>query len=158
MSTPAPEKPVVEHHEEARHLLAVGGSLKAAHDMLMSQFNVLQTRAQLLLTVATLALTITGFSGPRIAAAGAFQRYSMAAGLVFVLASMLLILGGSLRIRWVTQFRRPEGSDETALLAQILCYRDRKTRLFFVELCLLLTGLALYIAAVVAYFLFGVIE
>jgi hypothetical protein len=158
MNPPAPERPVSVHHSESRHLLAIAGDLRGALDMVTKQFNVLQTRAQLLLTVATLALTITGFSGPRIAAAGYFQRYAMAAGLVFVLASMLIILGGSLRIKWVTQFRAPPGGDDAALLAQIVCHRDRKTRLFFVELCLLLAGLTLYVAAVVAYFLFGVAE
>lgn len=158
MKPPAPEHPESVHHAESRHLLAVGGGLKGALDMLMQQFNVLQTRAQLLLTVATLALTITGFSGPRIAAAGLFQRYAMAGGLLFVLASMLLILGGSLRIKWVTQFRAPPGGDDAALLAEIVCHRDRKTRLFFAELCLLLTGLTLYISAVIAYFLFGIAD
>lgn len=152
---PAPEKPVACQHDEARHLLAVGAGLDGALRLLMAQFSVLQTRSQLLLTVATLALTITGFSGPRIAAAGEFQRYGLAAGLALVLASMLLILGGSLRIRWVTQFRRPEGGDDTALLAQIVCYRDRKTRLFFIEVCLLLAGLTAYVAAIIAYFLGG---
>ncbi len=151
----ATEQPLPIHHEEARHVLAVGGSVKGAHDMLTSQFNVLQTRAQLLLTVATLALTITGFSGPRIAEAGAFQRYAMAGGLALVLSSMLLILGGSLRIKWVTQFRRPTDGDDVALLAQIVCYRERKTRLFFLELCLLLAGLTAYVAAVIGYFLSG---
>jgi hypothetical protein len=152
---PPPENPVAAHHDEARHLLAVGGGLRGALELLMTQFNVLQTRSQVLLTVSTLALTITGFSGPRIAESGDFSRLAMAVGLVFVLASMLLILGGSLRIRWVTQFRAPSGGDEAALVAQIVCHRDRKTRLFFVELCLLLAGLAAYVAAVVAYFLFG---
>ena len=66
----------------------------------------------------------------------------LAGGLVLVLLSMLLIIGGSLRIRWVTQFRAPPGGGDAELVAQILCYRDRKTRLFFAELCLLLGGLA----------------
>ncbi len=150
---PAPENPVACHHEEARHLLAIGGGLDGALRLLMAQFSVLQTRSQLLLTVATLALTITGFSGPRIAAAGDFQRFALAGGLALVLGSMLLILGGSLRIRWVTQFRRPEGGDDAALVAQIVCYRDRKTRLFFTEVCLLLAGLTTYVAAIIGYFL-----
>ena len=150
---PAPEKPVACHHEEARHLLVIGAGLDGALRLLMAQFSVLQTRSQLLLTVATLALTITGFSGPRIAAAGDFQRFALAGGLALVLGSMLLILGGSLRIRWVTQFRRPEGGDDAALVAQIVCYRDRKTRLFFTEVCLLLAGLTTYVAAIIGYFL-----
>ncbi len=155
-ASPPPETPAAAHHEEARHLLAVGSGLRGALEMLVTQFNVLQTRSQVLLTVSTLALTITGFSGPRIAESGVFPRLAMAAGLVLVLASMLLIIGGSLRIRWVTQFRAPPGGGDEALVAQILCYRDRKTRLFFAELCLLLAGLAAYVAAVVAFFLFGV--
>ena len=152
---PKPENPVAVHHDEARHLLALGEGLNGALKLLMTQFNVLQTRSQVLLTVSTLALTITGFSGPRIAQSGALPRYLMAGGLVFVLASMLLILGGSLRIRWVTQFRAPAGGGDEALVAQIVCHRDRKTRLFFLELCLLLTGLAAYVAAIVIYFLSG---
>lgn len=150
-----PEHPVAMHHDEARHLLAVGGGLRGALELLVTQFNVLQTRSQVLLTVSTLALTITGFSGPRIAESGAFPRLALAGGLVLVLASMLLIIGGSLRIRWVTQFRAPPGGADTELVAQIVCYRDRKTGLFFAELCLLLAGLASYVAAMVAFFLYG---
>lgn len=152
---PKPECPAAVHDDEARHLLAVGGGLRGALDLLVTQFGVLQTRSQVLLTVSTLALTITGFSGPRIAQSGAFPRLAMAGGLVLVLLSMLLIIGGSLRIRWVTQFRAPPGGGDAELVAQILCYRDRKTRLFFAELCLLLGGLAAYVAAVVTYFLSG---
>ena len=158
MSSYRAEHPQAVHNDEARHILDLGAGLPGAFKILIQQFNVLQTRAQLLLTVATLALTITGFSGPRIAASGAFQRYAMAGGLVLVLASMLLILGGSLRIRWVTQFRGAVGGDDAALVAQIVCYRDRKTKLFFWELCLLLAGLSGYVSAVIAYFLFGVVS
>lgn len=154
-SAPSPERPNPLHDDEARHLLVIGEGLNGALRLLMAQFTVLQTRAQLLLTVGTVALTITGFSGPRIAAAGDFQRLGLAAGLALVLGAMLLVLGGSLRIRWVTQFRRPEGGDDAALLAQIVCYRDRKTRLFFVESYLLLAGLSAYVTAVVGYFLVG---
>lgn len=150
-----PENPVAVHHDEARHLLAVGGGLRGALDLLVTQFGVLQTRSQVLLTVSTLALTITGFSGPRIAQSGDFPRLALAAGLVLVLVSMLLIIGGSLRIRWVTQFRAPAGGGDAELVAQIVCYRDRKTKLFFVELCLLLCGLAAYVAAMATYFLLG---
>jgi hypothetical protein len=154
---PVNEHPVAAHHDEARHLLAIGGGLRGALELLMGQFSVLQTRAQVMLTVATLALTITGFSGPRIAQSGDFPRFAMAGGLVLVLASMLLILGGSLRIRWVTQFRAPPGGGDEMLIAQVVCHRDRKTRLFFVELCLLLAGLTAYVAAVVVYFLTGAV-
>jgi hypothetical protein len=139
---------------EAKQLLEVQGEqgLKGAIAVLMTQFNVLQTRAQMMLTITTLTLTITGFSGPKIAASGMFSRVAMAAGLLFTLSSTLLILGGSLRIRWVTQF---QGETPLALVTRVLTYRNEKTRLFFAEICLLVAGLACYVAGVVAYFIIG---
>jgi hypothetical protein len=147
---PTPAEPSAR--DEARHLLRITGSLKPALDLLMTQFNVLQTRAQLLLSLATLTLTITGFSGPRIAAAGAFSRYALIIGLVLVLVSVLLILGLGLRVRWVTQFRGP--SDEE-LLVTIIDYRDNKTRSFSWQIATLGTGLGAYVAGVTGYFLCG---
>ena len=140
---------------EAKTLLALQGErgLKGATDTLMQQFTVLQTRAQIMLTITTLTLTITGFSGPKIAASGAFSRYAMVLGILATLASTLLILGGSLRIRWVTQFR---GTDDLDLITRVVRYRNGKTHLFFVEICLLVLGLASYVSSVVAYFLTGI--
>ncbi|MCC6416589.1 MAG: hypothetical protein IT582_11825 [Opitutaceae bacterium] len=139
---------------EARELLEVhrDHGIKDVTAVLMSQFSVLQTRAQMMLTITTLTLTITGFSGPKIAASGLFSRVTMAAGLLFTLASTLLILGGSLRIRWVTQFKSDTPLD---FVTRVLAYRNAKTRLFFAEICLLVAGLACYVAAVVAYFIIG---
>ncbi len=138
--------------DEARHLLRITGGIKPSIDVLMTQFTVLQTRAQLLLTLATLALTITGFSGPKIASAGAFSRYSLAVGLILVLISVVLILSVGLRVRWVTQFR---GETDEALLVAIIRYRDAKTRGFAWQLTVLGAGLTAYVAGVSSYFLLG---
>ena len=139
---------------EAKQLLAVQGegALKGATAILMQQFTVLQTRAQMMLTITTLTLTITGFSGPKIAASGLFAQGAMVAGILATLASTLLILGGSLRIRWVTQFK---GTDDLDLVTRVVHYRNKKTKLFFAEICLLVAGLSSYVASVVAYFLYG---
>lgn len=139
---------------EATQLLATQGERgpKGAIDVLMQQFQVLQTRAQIMLTITTLTLTITGFSGPKIAAAGLFARTSMVLGILMVLVSTLLILGGSLRIQWVTQFKAP---DDHSLITGILRYRNRKTKLFFAEICFLVAGLSFYVASVIAYFVVG---
>lgn len=155
MANPAPTLDLHQSPEsEAQQLLRLQGErgLKGAIDVLMQQFMVLQTRAQIMLTITTLTLTITGFSGPKIAAAGAFARGAMIVGIVSVLASTLLILGGSLRIQWVTQFK---GESDLALVTSVLRYRNQKTRLFFAEICLLVAGLACYVASVVAYFISG---
>jgi len=140
--------------EEAKQLLIVQGEsgLKGATPILMQQFLVLQTRAQIMLTITALTLTITGFSGPKIAASGDFSRHAMVVGILATLSSTLLILGGSLRIRWVTQFR---GDNDLDLVTRVIRYRNKKTNLFFTEICLLVLGLASYVSSVTAYFLSG---
>lgn len=155
MANPASAPDLHETPEsEARQLLAQQGErgITGAIDTLMQQFQVLQTRAQIMLTITTLALTITGFSGPKIAAAGLYARTSMVLGILLVLASTLLILGGSLRIQWVTQFK---ADDDQSLVVSVLRYRNAKTKLFFAEICLLVAGLACYVSSVVAYFIVG---
>jgi hypothetical protein len=137
--------------EEARMILEMmggSGTLGKTMEFLRHHFDVIQARSQLLLTLSTLALTITGFSGPKIAQTNLFARYSMAFGIVFVLLGMILLLLGGLRIRWTTQLfdETPEKTVE-----RIIRYRNSKTRLYFVELTLLVIGLAAYVSSVVTY-------
>ena len=135
---------------EARRLLDVHhGDAARTYDVVRQQFLVLQQRSQLLLTLATITLTITGFSGPKMVQSGGFTRWGMAVGLTLVLASMLVLLGG-LRVKWLSQF--DAGSPE-ATLAEAIAYRDRKTTHFQAEIALLAAGLACYVAAIIAYLL-----
>ena len=147
--------PLLTAAEEAALLLrrhegkdGINGCLQT----LAGQFNVIQTRSQLLLTLATLALTITGFSGPKIAATNLFARLSMGGGLLLVLAAVVLILTGSMRMQWVTQIC---GDTDQQTLERILGYRNSKVRLFRIELTLLVLGLAAYVASVITYLVFG---
>ena len=155
MENPAPD-PLLHPSPaaEARQMLLVQGNrgVQGAIDILMQQFQVLQTRAQMMLTITTLTLTITGFSGPKIAASGTFAQTTMVLGILSVLASTLLILGGSLRIQWVTQFT---AENDLALVTSVVRYRNKKAKLFFAEICLLVAGLTCYVASVVAYFIWG---
>lgn len=138
--------------DEAQRLLALyRGDLARCLDVITAQFGVLQARSQLLLTLATITLTITGFSGPQIAASGPLARWSLVVGLAVVLVSVILILLGSLRIRWVTQIVADEAS-----LREVVAYRDRKTRVYLAQLTVLVVGLAAYVLAVIAYFVSGV--
>lgn len=138
--------------EEATHILNIYGGperLSECIELLRNQFNVIQARSQLLLTLSTLALTITGFSGPKIAQSGAFARITMAIGIALVLVALVLLLQGGLRIRWVSQFTGP---DSNAMLASIIRHRDGKARIYVTVLTLLVIGLANYVASVI-YFL-----
>ncbi len=139
--------------EEADYLLSLyDGQLSSCLEFLRVHFNVIQARSQLLLTICTLALTITGFSGPQIVQTNLFARYSMVLGICFVLAAMVILLIGGLRIRWVTQMI---GDNPRETLSEIILYRNRKTRLYFAELTLLVIGLASYVASVVTFLLLG---
>jgi hypothetical protein len=141
--------------DEARlivEMMGGPGSLGKCMEFLRHHFDVIQARSQLLLTLSTLALTITGFSGVKIAQTNAFARYSMALGIIFVLIGMVLLLLGGLRIRWTTQFY--EATPEKTI-ARIIQYRNSKTRLYFVQLALLVIGLGAYVAAIVTYLMNG---
>jgi len=138
--------------EEAQSLLARYSDMAACQQVISHQFDVLQARTQMMLTLATLTLTITGFSGPKIAASNPVSQYAMIMGLVFVLGSVVVTLGGTLRIRWLTQIG---GDDADTGLREMILHRNRKTRLYRIELTLLVVGLACYVASVVTYMLVG---
>ena len=142
--TPDPE-------DEARELLALQGggreALARAVELLSRQFLVIQNRSQLLLTLATITLTITGFSGPKMAESGVLARVGLVAGLIFVLLAVVLLLA-NLRIRWLTHFIGP---DPQRSLVAALRYRNAKTRWYLVQIVLLSIGLGCYVGAIVAY-------
>jgi hypothetical protein len=140
--------------EEADILLAQQGGPERLGDcirVISAQFVVIQTRTQVLLTLATITMTVTGFSGPKIASTGLFARIAMASGLLLVLAAVTILLT-TLRIRFLTQFR---GGDARDTLTQIIAYRNRKARMYLSHLFLLVAGLACYVMAVVDYLLHG---
>ena len=136
---------------EARELLALHGggrdALARAFDLLSRQFLVIQHRSQLLLTLATITLTITGFSGPKMAESGPAARIGLVAGLIFVLLAIVLLLA-NLRIRWLTHFIGP---DPQRSLVEVLRYRNAKTSWYLVQIVLLAIGLGCYVGAIIAY-------
>ena len=111
-------------------------------------FTLIQTRAQMLLGLATICLTITGFSGPRMAQSNAYSRFFIGFGLSFVLASVIAIVVGPLRLRWITAWRA-ESLDETLL--ENLRRRDSKTRFYRIATLLLLVGLTGYLLSLIFY-------
>ena len=131
---------------EAEYLLSMHGGesgMPACLQLLSGQFSVLQTRSQLLLTLATLVLTITGFSGPRIAASGLFARVGMSIGLVLTLVAIIILML-NLRIRWLTEFH---GATPRDTLTAIIHHREAKRRVYFAIITLLILGLGHYVIA-----------
>ena len=111
-------------------------------------FALLQSRSQMLLGLATICLTITGFSGPRMAASNSYSRFFIGAGLIFVLSAVIAIVAGPLRLRWMTEWRA-DTLDET--LVEHIKRRGEKTRLYRVGTILLMIGLSGYLISLICY-------
>ena len=140
--------------DEARDLLRVQGGtekLAACLQIVSGQLQVMQSRTQTMLGLATLCITVTGFSGPRIAASNLFSRVTMAAGLGLTLLAVLLLLE-NLRVQWVTEYREP---DPQARLAAVIGDRNVRTRRFLGQIAVLGLGLACYVGSVVGYLVAG---
>ena len=131
------------HRGETRMAACIG--------LLSQQFQVIQTRSQLLLSLSALVLTITGFSGPKIAATNLAARLLMVGGISLTLISIIMLLLQGLTVRWSTQIR---GATEIETLQLIIENRNKKTTWYFAALILLIFGLGSYVASVVVFLLF----
>lgn len=125
-------------------------ALPTIFGVVRDSFAVLQTRGQLLLGLITICLTITGFSGHRIASSGVLPKVFVLLGVLSVLASALLILCGPLQVRWMTQSRE-DTIDET--LVRLIERRNRRTRLYHAAVVCLLVGLTGYVLSFAAHLL-----
>lgn len=138
--------------EEVDYLLEIHGegTHSKVFDVVVKQFDVLQSRAQLLLGLITITLTITGFSGPKIAASSLFSKICITYGLGFVLLSALLILMGPLQLRWGTS-RCANSIPES--LAHLIDRRNQRTRTYHRASALLVLGMSGYVGSVIGYLL-----
>ena len=116
--------------------------------VLSQQFQIIQMRSQLLLSVAALVLTITGFSGQKIAATNQAARTLMIIGILLDLICIGVLFIQGLNIRWSTQIR---GTTELETLELIINNRTRKTSNYGLALFLLTFALVAYIGSVVIY-------
>jgi len=125
-----------------------GGDYSKLFSSVKESFALLQMRSQMLLGLATICLTITGFSGPRMAQSNSFSRFFIGFGLSLVLVSVAAVVAGPLRLQWMTAWKA-ESLDET--LIQNILRRDSKTRLYRIATALLLAGLSGYLLSLIFY-------
>ena len=135
-----------EAHSEARRILSLcrDDHLKA-FEMIQSQFAVLVLRAQVMLSLSGIVITVTGFSGKAIAQTSALARYSIVAGLFIVLTAAAVAVGGVLRLKWLTQTL---SDDSLGSLVKGIEMRDKKARYLGIALSLFVLGFSLYCVAV----------
>ncbi len=141
------------HVEAAALLRAQEGKLGPCLTVIMAQFAILQNRSQLLLTLCTLTLTITGFSGPKIIASGELSRWSMVVGIALVLIGLVLVLLSSVVFHFATQYLAEDEPLEA--LAKLMTYRNRKTRWYRWQLAIIVLGITGYVIAVMHFLVVG---
>jgi hypothetical protein len=137
--------------EELDYLYEITGhSHERALGMVLNAFDILQSRAQALLGLVTICLTVSGFSGPAIAASSPFARASIVFGITFVLLSAIITLCGPLQLRWSTQWRA-DTIDRS--LVNLIRRRNARTRKYHAAFITLVIGLTGYVASLLAYLL-----
>ena len=131
---------------EAEHILklCLNDHLRA-FEIVERQLNVMVVRAQVMLSLSGIVITVTGFSGRAIAETSSAARICIAAGILVVLAAAAAIIWGVLRLRWLTQ-----ELDEEPLVTLLrgLEVRDRKSRNLKVAAGLFVAGFGLYCVAI----------
>lgn len=133
-------------NEEVEHLVALyERDVPAILSRIDGQLSILAARAQTLLSLAGITITVTGFSGASIAKSGPPAAWLLVLGLLFVLVSAAYTMVGILQIRWTTQLR-PCALEDAIRFA--IARRDDKTRVYSRSLGLLVVGLALYVSSI----------
>jgi hypothetical protein len=131
---------------EAEQILKLsrGDSLRA-YEMVERQLSVLVLRTQVMLSLSGIVITVTGFSGRAIAQTSNLARWSIASGIMVVLASAAAGIWGVLRLSWLTQTIE---EDTLAMLTRGIEIRDAKSRFLRVALVLFIAGFSLYCFAI----------
>lgn len=139
-------RPARTREEETEHLLALyDGDATRVLALVDGQLQSLAARAQTLLSLTGITITVTGFSGANIAKTSVAAAVLIVAGLVFVLVGAALCIGGILVVRWTTQIA-PCPPRDAVLYA--LENRDRKTLAYGRALTFVILGLSTYVASV----------
>ncbi|MBT64151.1 MAG: hypothetical protein CML13_13165, partial [Puniceicoccaceae bacterium] len=88
---------------EAKTILELcQGDLMAALKVAESQLNIVYTRAQVLMSLAGMVVTVTGFSGRLIAGSSSAAQLFIVAGLLVSLSSAAWVFRRVMRVQWVT--------------------------------------------------------
>ncbi len=105
------------------------------------QMTVLQNRAQMLLALSAVTITVTGFSGRTIAATSFSAQLFVVIGLGLVILAAGICVFGVLNVKWMTLIN---GDEIEEWLHNTLIYRDRKTKAYKLATFVLLLGLIVY--------------
>jgi hypothetical protein len=133
------------NEEAARINALVRDEAARAVAIVEAQLNVLHVRAQVLLSLAGVVITVTGFSGRLIAGTSEVAQGFLVSGLAVVLASAIWVFTRVMHIHWVTL----DLTDDFARsLETMIQRRNRKTRAYAWGGIILCAGLILYCVSI----------
>ncbi len=124
--------------------------LEKSYNLLRESFNVLQARSQMLIGLVTICLTITGFSGIKIAESCTASKISIFVGVISTLVTALLLISGPLKLQWITQ---QSAGNLAETLEELIRRRDQRTRTYHLASYCLIFGLGAYITSLAFYLL-----
>lgn len=138
-----------EPHDEAQRLIEVfEGRRPELLGFLSAQLSVLKTQASMMMGLAGLTITVTGFSGHHMVRAGRVSTAFMVAGVVGVLLAIVVTLQVMLRVRWLSQDL--VGRDLLESVRVTILRRDLQQRGLRIAGAFLAIGLAGYLISVIA--------
>ena len=114
--------------------------------------HILQVRAGMLLSLITITLTITGFSGPQIAKSSLVARVSIVVGLALVLLSALILMSGPLQLNWYSRLRSNNVDQSIIKLIEV---RNFRTRRYHIASTVLIIGLTAYVTSLISFLVTG---
>lgn len=128
--------------EEANKILSLtNNDMLKAIELLENQLNTLHMRAQVLMSLAGIVITVTGFSGRLIASTSLASQILVISGLTMVLVSAVWVFTRVMGIRWVTAGLT---KDQVDSLEKIIERRNKKTSAYSKGGIILCVGLFLY--------------
>lgn len=134
--------------DEASHLLELfEGRPVELLVFLSNQLAVLKSQASMMMGLAGLTITVTGFSGHHMVRAGALSSAFMVTGVLGVLCAVIVTLRVMLTVRWVSQDLGPD-LKETA--TAVIRRRDSQQNALRVGGLFLAIGLSGYLISVIA--------
>jgi hypothetical protein len=133
------------NEEAARINALVREEAARAVAIVEAQLNVLHVRAQVLLSLAGVVITVTGFSGRLIAGTSAVAQGFLVSGLAVVLASAIWVFTRVMHIHWVTLDLTDDFARSLEMMIQ---RRNRKTRAYALGGIILCAGLILYCVSI----------
>lgn len=123
------------------------GDTLGIYNTLHDQLAVLQSRAQILVSIAGIVITVTGFSGRVIAGTHIVSQILVIVGLFTVLTSAVYVLVNVMRINWMTRILAGNADVNDGVI-EILKLREKKNHAFRVGSIILFSGLVFYCTAI----------